>query len=216
MISSDRDQVQRFQDGEPGSFDALYHEYGDRIYRFCYRLCGHTADAEDLTQEVFLAAYQGLDRFAGRSSLATWLYRIAVYRWQRIRGSRRIETVPLDEEVDGAAAAPDPASAGVERLSLENALLALPDGLRQAFLLVKAEGLKYREAAQVIGVPQGTIQSRVHDAVVRLRVLLAEGEGEQCSASDRRAEVEDSRHQKSPGSHFHRYEPLQPGARADL
>src|SRR5436309_15835483 len=115
MTSGKRVQVRRFQRGEAGSFDALYSDYGDRIYRFCYRLCGHTADAEDLTQEVFLAAYQGLHRFAGRSSVATWLYRIALYRWQRIHGSRRIETVPLDEEMVGAAAAPDPASAGVER-----------------------------------------------------------------------------------------------------
>jgi RNA polymerase sigma-70 factor (ECF subfamily) len=216
MITSDRDRVRRFQDGEPGSFDALFSEYGDRIYRFCYRLCGHTADAEDLTQEVFLAAYQGLSRFAGRSSVATWLYRIALYRWGRIHGARRPETVPLDEETVGVAMTPDPASAGVERLSLENALLTLPDGLREAFLLVKAEGLKYREAAQVLGVPQGTVQSRVHDAVVRLRALLAEDGGERSAASDRQADVEQSGDQKGPNLHGYRCEPFQPGAEADL
>ena len=216
MTSSERDRVRRFQDGEPGSFDALYSEHGDRIYRFCYRLCGHTADAEDLTQEVFLAAYQGLHRFAGRSSVVTWLYRIALYRWGRIHGARRPETVPLDEETVGAAAAPDPASAGVERLSLESGLLALPDGLREAFLLVKVEGLKYREAAQVLGVPLGTVQSRVHDAVVRLRALLAEHGGEQSAASDRRGEINDARDSKDPSPHLQRCEPLRPGAKADL
>jgi RNA polymerase sigma-70 factor (ECF subfamily) len=213
---SERDRVRRFQAGEPGSFDALYGEYGDRIYRFCYRLCGHTADAEDLTQEVFLAAYQGLDRFAGRSSVATWLSRIALYRWGRLHGTRRLETVPLEEEMVGAAAAPDPASAGVQRLSLENALLSLPNGLREAFLLVKAEGLKYREAALVLGVPQGTVQSRVHDAVVRLRALLAEDGGEQSAASDRRAKIENSRDQMGQGPHLHRFEPLRPEGKADL
>jgi RNA polymerase sigma factor (sigma-70 family) len=70
--------------GAPASFDALYAEHSNRIYRFCYRLCGHPVDAEDLAQEVFLAAYQGLSGFAGRSSLTTWLYRIAIYRWQRV------------------------------------------------------------------------------------------------------------------------------------
>jgi RNA polymerase sigma-70 factor, ECF subfamily len=214
MTTSDRDRVRRIQEGEPGSFDALYSEYGDRIYRFCYRLCGHIADAEDLTQEVFLAAYQGLSRFAGRSSVATWLYRIALYRWGRIHGARRPETVPLDEETVGAATAPDPASAELERLSLENALLTLPDGLRQAFLLVKAEGLKYREAAQVLGVPQGTVQSRVHEAVVRLRALLADDGGERSAASERRAEIEEDRKNQGPG--LYRCDPLRPEVKADL
>jgi len=216
MTTSERERVRRFQSGEPGSFDALYGQYGDRIYRFCYRLCGHTADAEDLTQEVFVAAYQGLHRFAGRSSVATWLYRIALYRWGRIHGARRPETVPLDEETVGAATAPDPASAGVERLSLENALLSLPNGLREAFLLVKAEGLKYREAAQVLGVPQGTVQSRVHDAVVRLRALLSEARNERSAAAEPRAEAEDSRRRNDPGPHPYRCEPLRPGTEADL
>jgi RNA polymerase sigma-70 factor, ECF subfamily len=161
-----------FPSGTPGTFEALYGEYGDRIYRFCYRLCGHAADAEDLTQEVFLAAYQALPRFAGRSSVATWLYRIALYRWRRLHGARRPETVPLDDEV--TVVSPDPSEAGLARLSLERALAALPDTLREPFLLVKAEGLKYREAAAVLSIPQGTVQSRVHDAAVMLRGLLAE------------------------------------------
>jgi RNA polymerase sigma-70 factor, ECF subfamily len=172
MTMDGRDPMRQFPSGTSGSFEALYAEYGDRIYRFCYRLCGHTADAEDLTQEVFLAAYQSLPRFAGRSSVATWLYRIALYRWRRLHGARRPETVPLDEEL--AAVSPDPAGAGIERISLERALAVLPDALRDAFLLVKAEGLKYREAAAVLGIPQGTVQSRVHDAAVMLRALLAE------------------------------------------
>lgn len=159
--------------GAPARFDLLYSEYSDRIFRFCYRLCGHTADAEDLTQEVFLAAYQGPAGFAGRSSLATWLYRIAIRRWQRIRSTRGPETTSLDEETP-AAAGPDPAAAGVERISLDRALAALPESLRVAFLLVKAEGLTYREAAAVLGVPRGTMQWRVHEAVQRLRALLAD------------------------------------------
>jgi RNA polymerase sigma-70 factor, ECF subfamily len=180
-------QVHRFQSGQPGAFDAFYGEYGDRIYRFCYRLCGHTADAEDLTQEVFLAAYQGLDRFAGRSSVTTWLYRIALFRWGRIHGTHRLETVRLNEELAEAPTAPDPALAGVERLALESAMAGLPYALREAFLLVKVEGLKYREAAAVLDTPQGTVQSRVHDAVVRLRALLSGDGGERSTLGDPRS-----------------------------
>lgn len=160
-------------------FDALYETYAPGVYRFCLRLtAGRTADAEDLTQEVLLAAYQGLPRFAGRSAIRTWLYRIAVFRWRTLRdtqarGNGGGETTALDTTAPDSRA-PDMASATVARLSLETALAALPDPLREAFLLVKAEGLTHREAARVLDAPQGTVQSRVHEAVKRLRVLLAD------------------------------------------
>src|ERR1700704_2912454 len=115
MAADERDLVARFQRGEAGAFDQLYAGYGDRIYRLCYRLCGHAADAEDLAQEVFVAAYQGLDRFAGRSSLTTWLYRIAFFRWGRLRGVPLSNSVSLDSELDGAVTAPDPAPGRIER-----------------------------------------------------------------------------------------------------
>jgi RNA polymerase sigma-70 factor, ECF subfamily len=177
MTTDERELVRRFQRGEPGSFEALYDRYGNRVYRFCFRLCGHTADAEDLTQEVFVAAYQGLERFEGRSTLATWLLRIALFRWKRLYGRGQPETVPLDEGLEVAGTAPDPAFVGVERLLLDQALATLSPDLHEAFLLVKVEGLKYREAAVVLGLPQGTVQSRVHDAMVRMRAVLADEEG---------------------------------------
>jgi RNA polymerase sigma-70 factor (ECF subfamily) len=149
----------------------MYDAYGERIYRFCLRLCRNRADAEDLTQETFLAALQGLDRFAGRSSMATWLYRIAVFRWGRMRRDCRCETVPLE---DAAAITGDPTAHLPDDLSLEAALDALPETMRQAFALVRIEGLKYREAAAVLGAPQGTVQYWVHEATIRLRAALKE------------------------------------------
>jgi RNA polymerase sigma-70 factor (ECF subfamily) len=172
MTREEQRLVRRFQDGEPGGFEALYDLYGPRLYRFCYRLCGRVDDAEDLTQEVFLAAYQGRERFAGRASVTTWLYRIALYRWRRLFAGRDAEVVSLDRAEEPMI--PDLAPMELERWALERALAALPETLRESFLLVKAEGLKYREAAVVLGIPQGTVQSRVHDAAVRLRELLAE------------------------------------------
>jgi RNA polymerase sigma-70 factor (ECF subfamily) len=185
MADTERNLVGRFQHGEAGAFEQLFASYGDRVYRLCYRLCGHPADAEDLAQEVFVAAYQGLDRFAGRSSLTTWLYRIACFRWGQLRGRRPQDSVPLDAELDGAVTAPDPAPGHIERLALEEALNRLPEPLREAFVLVKGEGLKYREAAQVLGIPQGTVQSRVHDAVARLRALLTVGEAGEAGTQKR-------------------------------
>ena len=161
------------------TFSALYDAYADRVYRFCLRLCnGREADAEDLAQEVFVAAHAGLDRFEGRSSVATWLYRIAVYRWRRMRDSRarEVAVVSLEDGPETGSTQNDPARAGLARISLERALASLAPDLREAFLLVKAEGLTYREAAEVLGIPQGTIQSRVHDAVLRLRSALSRDE----------------------------------------
>jgi RNA polymerase sigma-70 factor (ECF subfamily) len=165
-------QRRRVQGHELSDFEAFYAKHGDRLYRFCYRLCGRAADAEDLTQEVFLAAYQGIDRFEGRASVATWLYRIALYRWRLMRQSRGPETVSVEEGEARSVLSTDPEQAGLDRISLDRALDSLPDELREAFLLVKAEGMKYREAATVLGIPQGTIQYRVFEAVARLRVLL--------------------------------------------
>ncbi|MBW3622642.1 MAG: RNA polymerase sigma factor [Armatimonadetes bacterium] len=159
--------------GSPRNFEELRQEHGDRIFRFCYRLCGHTEDAEDLAQDVLMLAFQGFDRFQGRSSMTTWLYRIALNRWGRVKGARPEGQVPYEEDAS-LRSTPDPAPAGMERISLERALAELPDALRETFLLVKAEGLKYREAAEILGVPQGTVQSRVHEAATRLRALLSE------------------------------------------
>jgi RNA polymerase sigma-70 factor (ECF subfamily) len=156
-------------------FPAFYQQYGDRIYRFCYRLSGSASDAEDLTQDVFLAAFQGRNRFEGRSSVQTWLYRIALNCWRHSRRAPRLDTTDLESV---RQAGPDLAQSVTNGIALTCALAALPPDLREAFLLVKAEGLKYREAAQVLNVPIGTVQFRVHQASRRLRVLLTEEDGE--------------------------------------
>jgi len=156
---------------ERADFPAFYQKYGDRIYRFCYRLCGSAPDAEDLAQEVFLAAFQGAARFEGRASVQTWLYRIALNCWRHSRRAPRLDTMPMDGV---AQAGPNLEQAVTDAVSLTCALAALPPDLREAFLLVKAEGLTYREAAQVLGIPQGTVQWQVHTASRRLRALLTE------------------------------------------
>jgi RNA polymerase sigma-70 factor, ECF subfamily len=176
-MRAERDE-QALHDRRNESFDALLAQYGDRIYRFCHRLCGNATDAEDLTQEVFVAAFEGLPRFQHRSSLETWLYRIAVFRWRAQRDRRKPPTVPLDEAQAADAAAPDPARASLSRMELERALAALPEPLRQAFILVKAEGLRCHEAAAVLGIPEGTLKYRVYQAIHRLRALLAAEEAD--------------------------------------
>lgn len=123
---------------------------------------------------MFVAAWQGAGGFEGRASILTWLYRIALFRWHRVRAGKERGCVSWDGTPEPADPHGDPGLATLRRITLEAALAALPDELYEAFLLVKSEGLKYREAALVLGIPRGTVQSRVHDAVQKLRVLLQE------------------------------------------
>ena len=130
------------------------------------------SDAEDLTQEVFLAAFQGAGRFKGRASVQTWLYRIVLNCWRQTRRAPRLDTAPLLSDVPHSG--PNLEQSVTDTTSLTCALAALPPDLREAFLLVKAEGLTHREAAQVLDAPLGTVQFRVHQAARRLRALLTE------------------------------------------
>lgn len=177
MTENEQAQLERFRRGEPGAFDALYAEYGPRLYRFGLRLSGREADAEDLTQEVFVAAFHSLHRFEGRSSLATYLYKIAVYRWRRMQSSRRPDTVGWEESLSDRTYADalwisDPARIGQERMELSEALASLSPAQRAALLLVKAEGLTCREAAEALEIPVGTVKYQVYEAILHLKARL--------------------------------------------
>lgn len=144
-------------------FEALYAECGEGLYRFCFRLLGNRAEAEDLVQDVFVAAIHGKDRFAGKSSVRTWLYRIALYQAGK-RRARRHREVPLHEST--------PAQAPVERVDIDQAIDHLPSKLRQAFILVKVEEFTSLEAAEILGLPEGTVKFHVYEAIRQLRATL--------------------------------------------
>lgn len=178
LEEEEQERLERFRRGEPGAFDDLYATYGPRLYLFGLRLCGKPTDAEDLKQDVFIAAYRNLHRFEGRSSLTTYLCRIALYRWGQIRNGARRETVGWDE-VEGAATTietPDMAHQAHTRLELCNALATLSEAQRAAFLLVKADGFTSAEAAKMLDIPVGTVKSQVHEALLRLRARLGDEE----------------------------------------
>lgn len=159
------------------SFEKLFEEYGDRLFQLCYRLSGNRTDAEDLAQEVLLLVYRRLPQFRGASQLSTWLYRIAQRRWQRMRRPGRPATVPLDERTTDRAGTPAGADQGwIDQWALDAAIQALPEPLRVAVLLVKVEGLTGDEAARVLGIPLGTVRTRVRTALRRLRRALLEME----------------------------------------
>lgn len=165
--------------GDPRAFDRLYGELGPCVLGYLLRLTGGSrAEAEDLVQETFLAAYAGRANFHGRSQPLAWLLGIAHRRW---RDGRRGKPPPvsLPDAFDTAAPGVMLAERVADAATLERALLALSDAERAALLLVVVQGLTYREAAEVTGEPIGTVKWRVHEATRTLRRLLSDAYEEQ-------------------------------------
>ncbi len=170
--------VERCRQGDLGAFEEVYRTHSGRLYSVAFRMVGNAADAEDLLQEIFLAAHRKLESFRGESALGTWLYRLAVnlcLDYLRSRTGRAISmTDPLDDEYP----LPDIESRSlaertVTKMDLERALTQLPEGCRMAFVLHDIEGLEHREVAEAMGIAEGTSKSQVHKARLRLRALLS-------------------------------------------
>ena len=142
------------------------------IFRWLRHLCGSEDAAQELTQETFVEALQAIARFEGRASLSTWVHRVAYYRythWLREQRRDRRWHVPLD----AAAEVADPAArAKWELLCLREAMAQLSEDHRDTFVLHYVQELSVPEVAQVLGIPPGTVQSRLFHARRRLRDLL--------------------------------------------
>ena len=157
-------------------FLALVDSHRDRALRLAWRLVGgDEAAAEDVTQDAFVKAYRGLQRFRGEAALETWFYRILVRqahsyrRWRAVREVSRGGTI--DDPPDPHPIAPgDPAL----RRRIAAALDRLTRSQREAFVLVHLEGFRVRECAEVLGKPIGTVKSHLHRALASLRRELAD------------------------------------------
>ena len=159
--------------------------YSRRVYSKCLHMVGNEAEAEDLTQEVFLQLFRKMDSFRGESAFATWLYRIAVnvvlmrLRRKSLNTSSLEETIELKEGVfslQQVLGAPDRAlTTALDRLNLERAVSQMPAGYKQVFLMHYVEGYGHREIARMLGLSIGTSKSQLYKARVRLRQLLRKG-----------------------------------------
>ena len=161
----------------------LMQEQSGRLFALASRFCGNRAEAEDLVQEVFLNAYRGWDGFRGESSEATWLYRIAARACQRMHRKRSGESdriASLDAELPFGdrliAVIPSEVEEPVQRQiraeareRLESAIAGLPDEFRVPVVLKEIVGFSVREVAEILGLEEGTVRSRVHRARLRLR-----------------------------------------------
>jgi RNA polymerase sigma-70 factor (ECF subfamily) len=164
--------------GDPRAFTEVLMHHDRQLRLLAFRLLGDEHQMEDALQDAALRAFRALPGFDGRSSLGTWLHRI-VYTTCVDHLRRRPAQVPAAPPA--AADLPDPAADPLERLvaweTLAAALDQLPPDQRVALLLIDQEGYDYRTAGEIIGIPPGTVSSRVSTARATVRRLLAGDRG---------------------------------------
>jgi RNA polymerase sigma-70 factor, ECF subfamily len=165
--ADDIELLHRAGSGDSAAFHALVDRHAQRLYRLAVSLIGNAADAEDVLQEAFVGAFRGLRSFEARSSVKTWLTRILVLQaaqWNR--GKRRRPAGSLEDSTPAAAGSPETA------IDVQAALGRLSPEHREILALREFEGMSYEEIAQVLGVPRGTVESRLHRARSEMREKL--------------------------------------------
>lgn len=181
--------VSQVKAGQTQSFGELVRRYQDRVFNTCWRICGHMEDARDLTQEAFLKAFQGLDNYRQESGFYTWIFRVAAnLAISHRRSARRTRTlveqqaVLLRSQADSLVRrmehdATETSDSTCEASACTAALLhALDDDQRAVVVLRDMEGFDYQQISEILGVPTGTVKSRLHRARLILRDAILKNE----------------------------------------
>ena len=171
-VEAEGDDVALAQNGDAVAFERLYRTHVPRIHSLARRMAGDQA-AEDLTQDVFIRAWQKLPTFRRESAFGTWLHRLAVNliltrrKSLRKRASRETGGEEVLAALSGRSSTP-----GL-RLDFDKAIGGLPDGAREVFVLYDVEGFSHNEIATRLGISTGTSKSQLHRARMMLRSYLA-------------------------------------------
>jgi len=166
-----REEVAKAASGDVGAFERLYRAQVARVHSLARRMAG-PAQADELTQDVFVRAWQKLGTFRGDSAFATWLHRLAVnviIERFRVKSAERLRLVEGDDLFALTAGVP---VKHAERLGLEAALELLPPGAKRVFVLHDVEGYKHEEIAEMLGVTSGATKAQLHRARLLLREAL--------------------------------------------
>ncbi|MCZ6727165.1 MAG: sigma-70 family RNA polymerase sigma factor [Acidobacteria bacterium] len=157
------------QAGDVDAFEDLYRTHVGKVYGLCLRMLREPSRAEELTQEIFVLAWQKLGSFRGDSAFSTWLYRLAA---NAVLGHLRAQG-RWDERFAALGQAAPERAGDIPRpdrgIDLERAIAALPPAARMVFLLSQVEGYRHREIAQLIGIAEGTSKAHLHHARQQLR-----------------------------------------------
>jgi len=157
--------------GDQRAFERLYRLHVARIHSLARRMAGADGDADELTQDVFVRAWQRLNTYRGEAAFGTWLHRLAVNVILNWRRSAAAERRWIENGAD-ADLLSRPRPGGAERMDLESAVARLPAGARQVFVLHDVEGFKHEEIAAMMGVTAGTSKAQLHRARMLLRSWL--------------------------------------------
>jgi RNA polymerase sigma-70 factor (ECF subfamily) len=182
-LDPDSSLVARCLRGDEAAWEDLVRLHTRKVYAMCYRFTGSGAEAQDLTQEVFLRVFRTVRSFrSAEGSFATWLARVTrnllIDHYRRTRQERATESIEeqlpvLEEEGAAASARPDHALAGREASEILQATLQkLSPDLREAVILRDLQEMEYREIAQVLDIPEGTVKSRINRGRAELARLL--------------------------------------------
>ncbi len=181
-VLTDAEVVRLAQQGDVTAFERIYRMHNRKVHALCLRMAGNPAEAEDLTQDVFLQLFRKIGTFRGESAFSTWLHRMSVnivlmrFR-KRPKAETSLDTITNPEEESSRPpqefGAPDLRLNGViDRVTLQAAINELAPGYRAMFILHDIQGYKHEEIAQMFGCSAGNSKSQTHKARIQLRQLL--------------------------------------------
>jgi RNA polymerase sigma-70 factor (ECF subfamily) len=176
---TDAELIERHLHGDPAAFSSLVRRHERRVYNLCYRMLGKEEDARDAAQDAFLTALRKLSSFRGEARFTTWLHRVTVNACYDVLRRKRREPMleparDEDEPEPPGPASPDHADSAVAAVDVQRALVRVPQEFRAVLILHDVQDLAYDDIAEALGIPVGTVKSRLH----RGRVALAEQLGE--------------------------------------
>jgi RNA polymerase sigma factor (sigma-70 family) len=178
--------VARARAGDERAFRALLEKYERAVFSICLRMVRNREEAADLAQDAFIKVFGSLDRYNPAYAFSSWLFKITSNLCIDYLRKRRIDTLPMDQPIDGEKgeiqrqyAAPDPTpDESLDRREkmarLESAIAALPDHYRIMLVLRHQEDLSYEEIADHLSIPLGTVKARIHRAREMLKGLLGD------------------------------------------
>jgi RNA polymerase sigma-70 factor (ECF subfamily) len=175
--SRDYALTRRTARGDGDAFEELYRLHHRRVYTLCLRMTQNEAEAEDITQDIFIVLLHKAGDYRAESAFTTWLHRMTVnqvlmhFRKKKAKREEQSEDEPEESSAPRGMAGARPAQL-VDRITLEDALARLPPGYRAAFILHDVEGFEHEEVARLLGCAVGTSKSQLHKARTKLRKLL--------------------------------------------
>jgi RNA polymerase sigma-70 factor (ECF subfamily) len=176
--SSDYALTRRAARGDAEAFEELYRLHHRRVYTLCLRMTQNEAEAEDITQDIFIVLLHKAGDYRAEASFTTWLHRMTVnqvlmhFRRKKAKREEQAEDDGREEACAPRGAAGARPAQLIDRITLEDALARLPPGYRAAFVLHDVEGYEHEEVARLLGCAVGTSKSQLHKARTKLRKLL--------------------------------------------